>query len=583
MKFIYIYINLQNYFCNGRYFHRIGVSGKGELTLLKNLPGLPPHPLLGAGNTYPVLIRHSNSLSADDDARLDSRGTALRILAGDAALLDLTLKTGKAFYARTIADFASWLVCGLPAREAAVARSPHLRDAVWGSLRRAASYADLHYYSNITRLLRFSDGREMLAKFKLRPSDEEISEETGAVEPAGILPPETGAIPRDDDDDRPLLFLADDFHRRVSSPDGVEFVFQVQVRPVPADDAKKEEALDCTRPWDESKFPFTDIGNIKINRILSNKESEELEFNPFLRTQEVDIIRATSSNQSASIDHGRSLIYEICQHLRNGSPLPAAWKAFLDQSDVKVDLAGCPMAAPPPTATRKSDITLRRRWYQTAWAAFFQPLLQTFLPYFLLGIAVHRPLNWMMEMKHSQVWQLHWMLPIFLPCSGVLASMVCVASKWALVGKKREGETVKMWSAGVFMDTAWQAIRTVVGEYFMEMACGSVLFGVVMKMLGADMEWLEEAYVDSMGAVLNPEMVEIGRGGCVGREALLFGHIYEGEEGKVKFGKVKVGEGGCVGSRAICMPGVMVEEGAALEALSLAMKGEVVRSRRYSI
>ena len=84
-------------------------------------------------------------------------------------------------------------------------------------------------------------------------------------------------------------------------------------------------------------------------------------------------------------------------------------------------------------------------------------------------------------------------------------------------------------------------------------------------------------YVDSMGAVLNPEMVEIERGGCVGREALLFGHKYEGEGGKVKFGKISIGEGGFVGSRAVVMPGVRVETGGNLSDLSLAMKGEIVK------
>ena len=63
------------------------------------------------------------------------------------------------------------------------------------------------------------------------------------------------------------------------------------------------------------------------------------------------------------------------------------------------------------------------------------------------------------------------------------------------------------------------------------------------------------------------------------REALLFEHIYEGEGGRVKFGKISVGEGGFVGSRAVVMPGVRVETGGRLSALSLAMKEEIVKSR----
>ncbi|XP_040990999.1 linolenate 9R-lipoxygenase-like [Juglans microcarpa x Juglans regia] len=348
-----------------RYFHRIGVGGKGFLKFYDNIKGLPNHKIFRPGKSYPVIVRHSNSLSADDDARIDARGAAVRILPDklgiDAPLLDLTLKTGKAFYARTIADFATWLVCGLAAREEHVKRVPHVRDAVWNSLRQADSFAELHYYSNICRLFRFTDGQEMYVKFKIRPYDVTIDEGSGKVDPIGILPPETGAIPRDDNDTRPLLFLAEDFQRRVSSPNGVRYIFQLQVRPVPQDEATRDIALDCTTPWDEAAFPYIDVGEIHIDQNLSRKESEELEFNPFIRCHEVDVIRASSCSQSASIDHGRSLIYEICQHLRNGEPLPESWRIFLEQSDVKVDLSVCPMAAALEKKETKT-ITLARTW-----------------------------------------------------------------------------------------------------------------------------------------------------------------------------------------------------------------------------
>ncbi|XP_048140598.1 uncharacterized protein LOC125316388 [Rhodamnia argentea] len=128
------------------------------------------------------------------------------------------------------------------------------------------------------------------------------------------------------------------------------------------------------------------------------------------------------------------------------------------------------------------------------------------------------------------------------------------------------------------MDTVWQAIRTVVGDYFVEMASGSGLFLMWLKLMGSYIELDKGTYVDSMGAALNPEMVEVEGGGSVGREALLFGHVYDGEGGVVKFGKITVGESGFIGSRAVAMPGVAVESGGSLSALSLAMKGEVIRS-----
>ena len=574
-----------------RYFHRIGVSGKGHLKIYDKLEGIPLHKVFQPGKSYPVMVRHSNSLSADDDARIDARGASLRILSdapdsNHVPLIDLTLKTGNAFYARTLADFASWLVCGLAAREELVKRTPHVREAVWNSLRHAHSYAELHYYSNYCRLMRCTDGQEMYVKFKLRPIDRSIGEDAGKVKPTGILPPETGAIPRDENDTRPLLFLAQDFQRRVSSPGGVRYVFQVQLRAVPEDEAARDIALDCTKPWNETEFPCIDVGEINITENLSREESDKLEFNPYIKSHELDVIPATSNTQSASIDHGRSLIYEICQHVRNGQPLPHSWRNLVEQSNVKVDLSCCPIAASIATPKPKKEtklvttLTLTRTWYQTFSAVFTQPLLQTVLPYTVVGLSVFAPLNFVVNMKNAEKLSVQWLFPLFWILSGVMGALACVVAKWVLVGRKREGEMVPLWSKRVMMDSTWQAIRTVVGEYFMEIASGSFLFVMWMRLMGSEVDMDGDAYVDSMGALLNPEMVKIERGGCVGREALVFGHIYEGDEGgMVKFGGIKIGEDGFVGSRAVIMPGVHVENEANLSALSLAMKGEIVRSR----
>ncbi|KAL0287332.1 UNVERIFIED_CONTAM: hypothetical protein Sangu_2697300 [Sesamum angustifolium] len=171
---------------------------------------------------------------------------------------------------------------------------------------------------------------------------------------------------------------------------------------------------------------------------------------------------------------------------------------------------------------------------------------------------------------------MHFLLPFFWLFSGILAGLLCVLSKWILVGRKKEGKIEPIWSARIFMDTTWQAIRTLVGEYFMEMASGSFLFNVWMKLMGSEIAWDRGVYVDSMGAVLNPELVELEEYGSVGREALLFGHIYEGEGGQVKYGKIVVRKGGFMGSRAVAMPGVTVGTEGSLGALSLAMKEEFV-------
>ena len=284
----------------------------------------------------------------------------------------------------------------------------------------------------------------MYVKFKLRRCDESINEDSGKVEPTGILPPETGAIPRDEKDTRPLLFLAEDFQRRVNTG-GVRYIFQLQIRQVPQDEATRDIALECTKPWDETEFPYINVGEIDIEQNLTMEEVEAPEFDPFVRCHEVDVIRASTSYQSASIDHGRSLIYEICQRLRNKEPLPEAWRIFLEQSDVKLDLSGGPVAA----ALEKKDtgkVTLERNWYQTSWAIFVQPLLQTVLPYFLLGLAVFAPLSCVLHMKESKKFPLHWLFPLLWVSSGLVAALTCVVAKWVLVERRM---TLKQYRFGV--------------------------------------------------------------------------------------------------------------------------------------
>ncbi|RDX99010.1 fadD28, partial [Mucuna pruriens] len=236
------------------------------------------------------------------------------------------------------------------------------------------------------------------------------------------------------------------------------------------------------------------------------------------------------------------------------------------------------------TALQKNDsqkVTLTRTWYQTFSSLFTQPLLQTVLPHMVLGLAVFAPLNCVVYLKSANKFPIYWLLlliPLFWVLSGALAALACVIAKWILVGRKKADETVPIWSQRITMDSTWQAIRTLVGEYFMDMTSGSFWFVLWMKLMGADVDMEHAVYVDSMGALLNPEMVKIERGGCVGREVLLFGHVYEGEGGMVKFGEIKIGEDGFIGSRAMAMPGVRLENEGNLSALSLAMKEEIIRS-----
>lgn len=143
-------------------------------------------------------------------------------------------------------------------------------------------------------------------------------------------------------------------------------------------------------------------------------------------------------------------------------------------------------------------MTLTRTWNQTFSSLFTQPLLQTVLPYAVVGFAVFAPLNWVVHLNNP------WFLPLFWVLSGALAALGCAIAKWVLVGKRKAGDTVAIWSIRIIMDSTWQAIRTSVGDYFMDMTSGSFWYVMWMKLMGSDVDMDRAVYVDSNGALLNP-------------------------------------------------------------------------------
>jgi len=65
------------------------------------------------------------------------------------------------------------------------------------------------------------------------------------------------------------------------------------------------------------------------------------------------------------------------------------------------------------------------------------------------------------------------------------AALACVIAKWILVENKKASEAVPIWSQRITLDSTWQAITTLVGDYFMDMTSGLFWFVVWMNLMGA--------------------------------------------------------------------------------------------------
>ncbi|EFJ28539.1 hypothetical protein SELMODRAFT_410953 [Selaginella moellendorffii] len=587
-----------------RYFHRAGICGKGRLTVLEDLDSsFPRHDVFSKGKSYSVVVRHSNSLSSDDDARPDARGASLRILRHDhssvhESLVDLTLKTGQAFYARNIADFVTWLTTSSKRREEIVKDSPHRGDAVWDSLRLGNSYAELHYYSNVSRLFKSASSpkREWYVRFRMRPLDPQYGVDEGRIAREGVLPPDTGALPRRDKDERSPSYLRDDFARRLASPQGVDYVLQLQLRPVPDSLAERDLAIDCTRAWDEQAFPYVDVAAIHLDELVDPALTEAMRFNPRNGVPSLDMIPATSLRESASIDHGRSVAYDIAQYVRNGAELPGAWKALLRDSDVPLanDISndgniGCPalsgclppnLAVLPETNCKTATATAKTR-LKFGLIRSMQPLLQLLAPATLLGLsqlAALLPAALIASRAPRSDWLFLALVLLSYMVSALVLSLGSISARRILVGGRKgvqEKSRSELWGLRSLQDTVWQCVNSVACGYFLDLTKGSALSTGYLRQLGASIDTVG-VYMDTLYA-LNPDRLSVKTGSSIGRDALLFGHVYEGG-GDVHFGSNSVGEYAFVGARSLLLPGSSLEDGAELRPLGLAMKNELVKA-----
>jgi len=315
----------------GRAFHKLATTLAGQLEGVAN-PALPAHAFFAPGRKLPVLVRHANGVQ-DDDAGVDNRGATLRVLdparpeALDAPKLDLLLTTGRCFLQRTAAEFARWMAATPEAREAWIAREPRLSQAGWEMFRKASSYASLYYYSKVASHYVAADGARHYARFRLVPAAR--TPEDGLVTPDGrALPPDV--MPREPGDTRPRDFLHTELRDRIRAG-GVDYVLQAQVRPATGEAGADDEALDCTRPWPEDAHPWHDVATLHLERVLEPTAIEPLTFNPAHAPAELSMPLSSSPETAASLNHLRSIVYDMSAGARQRKALSPVLQALVER------------------------------------------------------------------------------------------------------------------------------------------------------------------------------------------------------------------------------------------------------------
>ncbi|MBH8560701.1 hypothetical protein I8748_00500 [Nostoc sp. CENA67] len=302
--------------------HSFGTVAKGVLEVVKQ-PDIPPHRLLEAGKKFPVLLRHANIKGFRDDAILDGRGATLRILNGPAdapitaldlhtPILDVLMSTGRCFILPDAASFSRWVASSLQDRGKLLVEFPKITPIFAEIIRNPDSYTKLHYYSETTYLFVGLDGQQYYLRYRLINSDR--SADTGFINSADLRLP-LDYLPRLENDTRPETYLQNDYQQRVKNG-GVKYILQFQLRAVSDNQAANEEAKDCTIPWDETQYPCKDVAVISLTEIVPSELAEPLEFNPYHAPADLSLILAHSINETASLNHLRSVVYQISANMR---------------------------------------------------------------------------------------------------------------------------------------------------------------------------------------------------------------------------------------------------------------------------
>ncbi|KAI9134325.1 hypothetical protein [Acaryochloris sp. CCMEE 5410] len=303
--------------------HSYGTVAKGVLKVLDTLD-IPQHQTFSAGKQYPVLLRHANIKGFRDDAILDGRGATVRILAGDAqaplsdlnldeGIVDILMSTGRSFILAEALSFARWAAGPMKSRAAMLQEFPKIAPIFHEIIRDPDSYTQLHYYSETTYSFTSLDQQSFFLRYRL-VNRQNPSADTGWLKPEEVKLP-LDYLPRVASDTRPETYLQDDFRQQVRST-GVSYLLQIQLQPVSDDAAVNETAKDCTIPWEEEDHPFHDVAVLDLDSILPDELAEALEFNPYNAPPELSLILAKTARETASVNHLRSVVYQISANMR---------------------------------------------------------------------------------------------------------------------------------------------------------------------------------------------------------------------------------------------------------------------------
>ncbi|MBN2358223.1 MAG: hypothetical protein JXR83_02140 [Deltaproteobacteria bacterium] len=153
---------------------------------------------------------------------------------------------------------------------------------------------------------------------------------------------------------------------------------------------------------------------------------------------------------------------------------------------------------------------------------------------------------------------------------GVALLAVVVAFKWIVFYRAVAGE----WRFFSFHVACWAVTAQVYDLarfFFLPLVRGTWLFNLFLRALGAR---IGSNVIVNTSIVCDWDLISIGDDTMIGDDAVLLAHV--GEKGLLRMAPVRIGRRCTIGRDTCVMPGVVIEDGAVLAAMSVATKNRVL-------
>ena len=232
-----------------------------------------------------------------------------------------------------------------------------------------------------------------------------------------------------------------------------------------------------------------------------------------------------------------------------------------------------------PARQASGDFSVRLTYQPARWRVAERLGIEFFritLPASLIAVAVYLYLQSMATLAAVGTEAIVTVLlaPALAILTALLVVCVAAAAKWVVVGRYRP-RVEPLWSRFV------RRSELVTGIYeaaavpaLLYLLVGTPMLPPMLRLFGAHIgrrTWIGTTYLTEF------DLVEIGDDAMVGREVSLQTHLFE--DRVMKMSTVRIGEGATVGDRAIVLYDASIGPDAALEPLSLVMKGEQLPAR----